>query len=56
MVFTVHKLYVEDADGKYIAIGFGVLNPDGQLAASATTVDDANSIMKGLASGLTRNR
>lgn len=39
--YSIHKLFVLDANGVYVFAGYGVLNPNGELMQSFSTLGAA---------------
>ena len=39
--FVIHELFVRDAEGGYISIGFGIFDPEGRLVQVFTTLEEA---------------
>lgn len=47
--YSIHELFVLDADGEYVFVGYGVLNPEGELMQSFSTFEAAQNCLDELA-------
>jgi hypothetical protein len=43
--YSIHELFVLDADGKYVFAGYGVFSPEGELMQSFSTLEAAQDYL-----------